>query len=98
MSDYSQKKIVRTTLAIPDELLAATDRAVQEGKAKSRNEFVAIALRHELAALKRAEIDAAFALMSDDEQYKSVAIAIANEFSNTDWEAFKLDRTVTHLI
>lgn len=91
MSDYAQKKIVRTTLALPDELLAATDRAVQEGKAKSRNEFVAIALRHELAALKRAEIDAAFALMGDDdEQYKSVAIEIANEFSTTDWEAFKL--------
>ncbi|WP_009630342.1 ribbon-helix-helix domain-containing protein [Synechocystis sp. PCC 7509] len=86
----STKKIVRTTLALPDDLLAATDRAVQEGKARSRNEFVAIALRHELAALKRTEIDAAFALMSDDEQYKSVAVAIANDFSSADWEALKL--------
>ncbi len=86
----STKKIVRTTLAIPDELLAATDRAVQEGKAKSRNEFVAIALRHELAAQKRAEIDAMFALMGDDEQYQSESVAIADEFSSTDWEAFKL--------
>lgn len=86
----SIKKIVRTTLALPDDLLAATDRAVQEGKARSRNEFVAIALRHELAALKRTEIDAAFALMSDDEQYKSVAIAIAKDFSSADWEALKL--------
>lgn len=81
---------MRTTLALPDELLAATDRAVQEGKARSRNEFVATALRHELAALKRAEIDAAFALMSDDVQYRSEAVAIAKEFATTDWEAFKL--------
>ncbi len=86
----SGKKIVRTTLALPDDLLAATDRAVKEGKARSRNEFVAIALRHELAALKHAEIDAAFALMGNDDRYKSVAVAIANEFSSADWEAFKL--------
>ena len=55
-----------------------------------------IALRHELAALKRAEIDAVFAFMSNDAQYKSVAVAIANEFSITDWEAFKLCHPVTH--
>jgi metal-responsive CopG/Arc/MetJ family transcriptional regulator len=79
----STKKIVRTTLALPDDLLAATDRAVQEGKARSRNEFVAIALRHELAAQKRAEIGAMFALMDSDVQYKSEAIAIAKEFSTT---------------
>ena len=54
-----------------------------------------IALRHELAALKRAEIDAVFAFMSNDAQYKSVAVAIANEFSTTDWEAFKLGHSVT---
>ncbi len=86
----SGKKIVRTTLALPDDLLAATDQAVKEGKARSRNEFVTIALRHELAAQKRAEIDAIFALMGDDAQYKSVAVAITNEFSSADWEALKL--------
>ncbi|AFZ28876.1 hypothetical protein Glo7428_0267 [Gloeocapsa sp. PCC 7428] len=43
-------RLVRTTLSVPTELLEATDRAVQQGHACSRNEFVAIALRHELAA------------------------------------------------
>jgi len=81
MSGSSPKKIVRTTLAIPEDLLAATDRAVLEGKARSRNEFVAVALQHELAAQKRAEIDAAFAHMADDTQYQTEAVAIANEFS-----------------
>jgi len=90
MSSSSQKKIVRTTLALPEDLLAATDRAVKEGKARSRNEFVAVALQHELAAQKRAEIDAAFAQMADDTAYHTEATAIANEFSRADWEAFKL--------
>ncbi|MBA3923914.1 MAG: CopG family transcriptional regulator, partial [Nostocaceae cyanobacterium] len=47
----------------------ATDKMVESGKAKSRNEFVAQALRRELALLKRAEIDAEFAHMADDAEY-----------------------------
>lgn len=76
----TQINIVRTTLAIPADLLAATDLAVREGKARSRNEFVAMALRHELAAQKRAEIDAAFAQMAQDREYQAEASAIAREF------------------
>ncbi|GAA6616311.1 ribbon-helix-helix domain-containing protein [Scytonema sp. NUACC26] len=81
---------VRTTLTIPVELLEATDRAVQEGKAKSRNEFVARALRRELAAQKRAEIDAAFAKMADDDEYQAESLAIARDFAKSDWEAFQI--------
>lgn len=81
---------VRTTLTIPVELLEATDRAVQEGKANSRNEFVARALRRELAAQKRAEIDAAFAKMADDEEYQAESLAIARDFAKSDWEAFQI--------
>ncbi len=51
---------------------------VESGKAKSRNEFVAQALRRELALLKRAEIDAEFAHMADDAEYLAEAQAIAN--------------------
>ncbi|GAX41088.1 hypothetical protein NIES4075_20570 [Tolypothrix sp. NIES-4075] len=82
--------IVRTTLALPIELLEAADRAVRKGKAKSRNEFVTQALRRELAAQKRAEIDAAFASMADDIEYQAEATAIANEFVKADWEAFEI--------
>jgi metal-responsive CopG/Arc/MetJ family transcriptional regulator len=81
---------VRTTLTIPVELLEATDRAVQEGKANSRNEFVARALRRELAAQKRAEIDAAFTKMADDEEYQAESLAIEREFAKSDWEAFQI--------
>jgi metal-responsive CopG/Arc/MetJ family transcriptional regulator len=82
--------IVRTTLALPIELLEAADRAVRKGKAKSRNEFVTQALRRELVAQKRAEIDAAFASMADDIEYQTEAAMISNEFVKADWEAFEI--------
>ena len=81
---------VRTTLTLPYELLEATDRAVSQGKAKSRNEFVAIALKHELAAHRRAEIDAAFAEMANDTEYQAEALQIEAEFAKASWEALQL--------
>jgi metal-responsive CopG/Arc/MetJ family transcriptional regulator len=85
-----KKQTVRTTLTLPSELLEGTDRAVSQGKAKSRNEFVAQALRRELAALKRAEIDAAFAPMADDAEYRSEALQIEAEFATASWEALQM--------
>jgi metal-responsive CopG/Arc/MetJ family transcriptional regulator len=72
---------VRTTLMLPSELLEAADLVVKSGKVKSRNEFVAQALRHELAALKRAEIDDAFSAMAEDTEYQAEALQIEAEFS-----------------
>jgi metal-responsive CopG/Arc/MetJ family transcriptional regulator len=86
----SQPHVVRTTLAIPADLLAETDLAVREGKARSRNEFITLALRHELAAQKRLEIDAAFAVMAEDEEYQSEALKIEEEFVRADWEALEM--------
>lgn len=85
-----KKHTVRTTLTLPAELLEAADNAVKQGKAHSRNEFVALALRHELAAQKRAEIDAAFAAMVDDVEYQAEALKISAEFAMADWEAFQI--------
>lgn len=90
MEQFTNTGVVRTTLAIPAELIVAVDQAVRDGKARSRNEFVALALRHELAADKRAQIDAAFAGMTDDAEYQVEALTIADEFAVADWETFKL--------
>ncbi|WP_089717520.1 ribbon-helix-helix domain-containing protein [Candidatus Entotheonella palauensis] len=73
---------VRTTLSLPVDLLAAVDQAVQAGKARSRNELVRIALERELAAQKRAVIDAAFAEMAQDSDFQTEAKAIASEFED----------------
>jgi metal-responsive CopG/Arc/MetJ family transcriptional regulator len=81
---------VRTTLTISRELLEATDKAVLEGKAKSRNDFVAQALRRELALQKRSEIDAALAEMANDPDYQAEVLKLEVEFATAQWEALQL--------
>ena len=49
-----------TTLALPSDLLAALDRMVQEGRARSRDQLIENALRRELAELRRSAVDAEF--------------------------------------
>lgn len=82
--------VTRTTLALPTDLLEAVDRAVREGRARSRNAFVATALRHELAAAGAAAIDADFAAMAEDGEYQAEARALDAEFAAADWEAWRL--------
>lgn len=82
-------KNVRTTVSLPEELLAATDRAVREGRARSRNELLSVALRRELAALERARIDEAFGSMVDDPLYGVEAEELAREFDGASWEALR---------
>lgn len=83
-------KVRRTTIALPAELLDAADRAVRAGKARSRGDLLSRALRRELAAERRAEIDAAFLEMANDPEYQAEALRITEEFAIADWEALKL--------
>lgn len=83
--------ITRTTLALPDDLLASIDRVVHEGKSRSRNAFVAEAVRQALVAIENAEIDAAFAAMATDDEYQREALRIAGEFEHASWEALRRD-------
>jgi len=83
-------RTVRTTLALPADLLEAVDQPVRAGKARSRNELVTTALRRELAAQQRAAIDAAFAAMADDPVYHAVAYELATAFAAADWEALRV--------
>lgn len=77
----------RTTITLPTDLLAATDLAVAVGRAKSRNEFVERAIRRELTAQKRAEIDAALMEMSIDPGYHAEVMQMEVEFATAQWEA-----------
>ena len=85
--------LVRTTLSIPADLLEAADKAVRDGKARSRNAFVASALRRELAAQRRAEIDADLAAMGTDIQYQREAPQVMAELAGADAEAAHLLET-----
>lgn len=82
--------MTQMTLTLPGDLLEAVDRAVREGKARSRNDFVAAALQRALAAAHTAGIDAAFAAMADDDDYQAEARALVEEFATADWEALQL--------
>ncbi len=81
---------VRTTVAIAADVLEAVDSAIQEGIARSRNEFLNAALRNQLAASRRAAVDAAFTGMADDPEYQQEALRIAAEFETADHESLKL--------
>jgi len=81
---------VRTTLAIPTDLLQATDVLVSQGKANSRNEFIAQALKHELASLKKAEIDESLAEMAQQQDYQTEVLKMDSEFAIASWEALEL--------
>jgi metal-responsive CopG/Arc/MetJ family transcriptional regulator len=88
-----EQQTVRTTLTLPKDLLEATDKAVEAGKAKSRNDLVTRALRRELAAQKRAEIDAALAEMANDVEYQAEVLQMEAEFAPAQWEALKSEET-----
>jgi len=89
-------KLTRTTLSLPKELLAATDKLIFRGKAKNRNQFIAEAISAKLAAIpSKAEIDAAFEGMADDIEYQCEALQIEASWANASWEALKLGEAHT---
>ena len=81
---------VRMTLAISQDILNAVDQAVTRGQARSRSEFVANSLRHEIERITNAAIDAGFAAMAKDVDYQAEARQIADEFASADCEALQL--------
>ena len=80
---------VPTTFSVPTNLLEATDRVVREGKAGSRDQLVAAALCHELEAIQRAEIDAAFAPLAADPDHQAETQMLDTEFATASWEALQ---------
>lgn len=84
-----RKDTARTTVTLPKALLEAADREVRRGAATTRNALIARALRHELAAARRKEIDATYAQLADDAEAKAQSLQVAEEFSQADWEALR---------
>ena len=81
---------IRTTITLPADLVDAADQAVRAGKARSRNDLLATALRHELDSQRRAEIDADLAAMADDLELQAEAEQIEREFAGADDEARRI--------
>jgi Arc/MetJ-type ribon-helix-helix transcriptional regulator len=77
-----------TMLTLPPDLLAAVDKVVQEGRARSGDELVESALRLRLAELRRSALDAEFRHMADDVDYQRDVHQILGEFAQADRETF----------
>ena len=88
------ERTVRTTITLPAELVDAADRAVREGRASSRDEFVVTALRHELAARDRVSIDAAYAALAADDVFQEESRQLAEEGARSGWEALRAEFSV----
>jgi Arc/MetJ-type ribon-helix-helix transcriptional regulator len=80
----------RLTVELPADLLARVDEAIRAGRVGSRDDAVAAALRRELAAMERAEIDASFEGIAEDAEYQAEAEQISKEFARADWETWRL--------
>jgi hypothetical protein len=76
-----EERLVRTTLDLPRDLLERSNRVVDEGKIKSRNLLITVALAEYLDSIERAEIDAAFATMRDDDAYRRLIAGLADDFA-----------------
>ncbi|HWE60461.1 MAG TPA: ribbon-helix-helix domain-containing protein [Chloroflexota bacterium] len=80
---------VRTTVALPKDLLKAADHAVAEGIARSRNDLLAMALRQLLAAHQRTIIDAGFAGMGSDLDYLAESATLDAGLDRSSWQTFR---------
>ena len=82
---------VRTTITLPAELLAKADRIIKEGKIDSRNKLFATALKKEIAAIERTEIDIALAEMTQGPEYQKEVMQMEAEFASASWEAWQIE-------
>lgn len=82
--------LVRTTIALPGDLVEEVDSEVRQGNAASRNEFIRLAVARELWRRQEAAIDAQFAAVLADPEYIAEADQIMKEFESADSETARM--------
>ena len=87
---FPQPEMIRTTVTLPADLIARSQPFLDQGMIASRNALIVAAVEHFLSELERQEIDRQFAAMSNDEAYQALNEAIADDFSDSDWEALNM--------
>jgi hypothetical protein len=82
---------IQKTIRLPLSLVHEAERFINAcGHCESINEFIVKSMRLRIDVLKRRELDAKFAEMSEDTNYHKEANLIAEEFEISDWEAANL--------
>jgi hypothetical protein len=87
-----QKAIkAQKTVRLPRPLLKEAESLIRAcGHGESLNDFIVRSMRLRIEVLKRKELDAKFAEMSEDTDYQKEANLMAEEFASSDWETAKL--------
>jgi metal-responsive CopG/Arc/MetJ family transcriptional regulator len=80
----------RTTVALPADLLRGIDCVVRSGRAATRNEFLATAIRRELDRIRREAVDREFEAMADDPLYQREARETSEEYRFADLQALRV--------
>jgi hypothetical protein len=90
VAEHAEKK-VRTSVSLPEPLYLEARSFVEKGisPTDSINSFFVAAILAYVKLIKRKQIDAKFAAMAEDSDYQKQAQLIAEEFSQSDWEAFE---------
>ncbi|PSB06710.1 hypothetical protein C7B62_22145 [Pleurocapsa sp. CCALA 161] len=77
---------MRTTITIPDALVAEADALVGSGGIATRNQLIIEALQNWVELRKEELIDNEFTMMASDSDYIAETLAIELEFTQSDLE------------
>jgi metal-responsive CopG/Arc/MetJ family transcriptional regulator len=77
---------MRTTITIPDALVAEADALVGSGGIATRNQLIIEALQNWVELRKEELIDNEFTMMASDSDYIAETLAIESEFAQSDLE------------
>jgi metal-responsive CopG/Arc/MetJ family transcriptional regulator len=77
---------MRTTITIPDALVAEVDALVGQDGITTRNQLIVEALQNWVELRKEAQIDDEFMAMERDVDYITETLAIEGEFASSDRE------------
>jgi metal-responsive CopG/Arc/MetJ family transcriptional regulator len=77
---------MRTTITIPDALVAEVDALVGQDGITTRNQLIVEALQNWVELRKEAQIDDEFMAMARDVDYITETLAIEGEFASSDRE------------
>jgi hypothetical protein len=87
----TERTFQATTVRLPKSVYEQAKAVVKKGSAaaSSINDFLVEAVQDKLRQLREKEIDAAFAGMANDAEYRQSAIEMAQSFEKSDWEAYQ---------
>ena len=92
MQTRKSARKVQTSLRLPKPLYEQVKMHVSKGStaAETINDFIVAAIQAYTKLLRRKSIDAEFSYMAKDANYQKESQLIAEEFTQSDWEALEV--------